>query len=399
MAKRRPKGDGMIRRRKDGRWEGRIVVGHKENGSRIYKYVFAKTQKELLPKFHQLKEQYAGMELTEQSKMTLGEWLDKWLAEIKEPMIRESTADGYRRYIENHIKPHLGNKKLTSVSTSEIQKMYNKLKKEGRVNPNEKDGKGLANATVRSIHMLLHEAMDGAVKEGLIPSNPTDGTTIPKLVKTGKPVLLESQLATFMEALNSDELWHDLFYMEIMTGMRRGEICGLKWSDFDDEQGAVIVERSVAYKESNAVEGDTKTANSYRRIILPPSVAEMLRERKKKAVTEWIFPKPDCPEKPIKPDSAYNQLKAILKEKGLPNMRFHDLRHTFATHAASNGIDPKTLASLLGHAKASFTLDVYTHVTTDMQRNASGIVGNFITDMFGEELKPWQENENQETEQ
>ena len=88
MAKRRPKGDGMIRRRKDGRWEGRIVVGHKENGSRIYKYVFAKTQKELLPKFHQLKEQYAGMELTDQSKMTLGEWLDKWLAEIKEPMIR-----------------------------------------------------------------------------------------------------------------------------------------------------------------------------------------------------------------------------------------------------------------------------------------------------------------------
>ena len=286
MAKRRPKGDGMIRRRKDGRWEGRIVVGHKENGNRIYKYVFAKTQKELLPKFHQLKEQYAGMELTEQSKMTLGEWLDKWLAEIKEPMIRESTADGYRRYIENHIKPHLGNKKLTSVSTAEIQKMYNKLKKEGRVNPNKKDGKGLSNATVRSIHMLLHEAMDGAVKEGLIPSNPTDGTTIPKLVKTGKPVLLESQLATFMEALNSDELWHDLFYMEIMTGMRRGEICGLKWSDFDEEQGAIIVERSVNYKESNAVEGDTKTANSDRRIILPPSVADMLRERKKKALTE-----------------------------------------------------------------------------------------------------------------
>ena len=106
MAKRRPKGDGMIRKRKDtGRWEGRIVVGHKDDGSPIHKYVYADTQKELLVKFQLLKEQYAGMELTEQSKLTLGEWLDKWLVEIKEPMIRVSTAVSYRRYIDNHIKP------------------------------------------------------------------------------------------------------------------------------------------------------------------------------------------------------------------------------------------------------------------------------------------------------
>jgi integrase len=102
---------------------------------------------------------------------------------------------------------------------------------------------------------------------------------------------------------------------------------------------------------------------------------------------------------PIAPGSAYTKLKDILAEADLPDMRFHDLRHTFATHAAASGIDPRTLAGLLGHTKPSFTLDAYTHVTTDMQRNASGIVGNFITDMFGEELKPWQESENQETAQ
>ena len=128
-------------------------------------------------------------------------------------------------------------------------------------------------------------------------------------------------------------------------------------------------------------------------------MAELLKGRKKTAHTEWIFPKPYYPEHPMNPSSAYTQLKNLLHRAGLPDMRFHDLRHTFATHAASNGIDPKTLASLLGHTKASFTLDRYTHVTTDMQRQASGIVGNFITDMFGEELKPWQDEENQAKEQ
>ena len=300
MAKRRPKGDGMIRKRKDtGRWEGRIVVGHKDDGSPIHKYVYADTQKELLVKFQLLKEQYAGMELTEQSKLTLGEWLDKWLVEIKEPMIRVSTAVSYRRYIDNHIKPHLGNNKLTSVRTADIQKMYNILQKSGRVKPNENQGEGLSNATVRSIHMLLHEAMDGAVKEGLIPSNPTDGTTIPKLIKKSKPVLLESQIATFMSALGNGELWHDLFYMELMTGMRRGEICGLKWSDFDDEQGAIIIERSVDYRERELVEGETKTKNSERKLILPPSVAEMLRERKK-CYHRMDLPKTGLPRKACK---------------------------------------------------------------------------------------------------
>ena len=116
---------------------------------------------------------------------------------------------------------------------------------------------------------------------------------------------------------------------------------------------------------------------------------------RKDPLGECLFPKPYYPEHPMIPEAAYTQLKKLLKKAGLPDMRFHDLRHTFATHAASNGIDPKTLAGILGHTKASFTLDRYTHVTTDMQRQASGIVGNFITDMFGEELKPWQDEENQ----
>ena len=390
---RRPSGDGSIHKRMDGRWEGRIVVGHKNNGTPIYKSVFGKTQKELLPKLNKLKETYAGIELTEDSLMTLTQWLDKWLDEYKIGMIRSSTLIGYKHYANSYIKPHLGSKKLTQITGKDIQEMYNALKEEGRINAVGEKGKELSNATVRSIHMLLHEAMDGAVREGLIPRNPTDGTTIPRLVRTEKTVLIESQIEKFMKTVESDVLWRDLFFMELMMGFRRGEICGLKWSDIDEDNNTLHVQRTIRYSGKELVIGDTKTNQGDRKIVLPASVRDMLTERKKTSISEWIFPKFLDPTKPINPASAYYRLKKILKEAELPDMRFHDLRHTFATHAAASGIDPRTLAGILGHAKPSFTLDAYTHVTTDMQKRAAGIVGNFITDTFGKELKPWQRKE------
>ena len=399
MSKRRPSGDGLIRKRKDGRWEGRIVVGHRTDGLPIYRSVFAKTQRELMPRLNQLKEYYAGMELNEHSKITLAEWLNRWLNEFKAPMIRATTVDRYRRYIENHINPQLGNKMLTSITPTSIQKMYNKLSINGRTKGREKYGEGLSNSSVRSVHMLLHEAMDGAVKEGLIPFNPTEATTIPKSVKTEKTVLLESQIEIFIKAIEDDEIWRDFFYTAIMTGMRQGEICGLKWLDFDEENGTLHIQRSVRTEKKKLIIGETKTNEGNRKIVLPLSVFEMLKDRKKNAISEWIFSKPHYPEHPVTPKSAYLQLKKILKKAELPDIRFHDLRHTFATHAASNGIDPKTLAGILGHTKASFTLDRYTHVTTDMQKQASSIVGNYITDIFGKELKPWESDEKADQEQ
>lgn len=181
-----------------------------------------------------------------------------------------------------------------------------------------------------------------------------------------------------------------------MTGMRRGEICGLKWTDFDAEHGKLHVQRSIRYQHGQPVIGETKTSEENRVILLPRSVCNLLCERQKTALTEWIFPKPTYPELLLDPGTVYAQLKRLLEEAGLPDIRFHDLCHTFAMHAASNGVDPKTLAGILGHTKASFTLNTYTHVTTDMQSNASGIVGNYITDIFGKELKPWQDDENQD---
>lgn len=115
-------------------------------------------------------------------------------------------------------------------------------------------------------------------------------------------------------------------------------------------------------------------------------------------ISQWIFPDPVKPEDPVDPNAAYRHMKTLLQRAGLPSIRFHDLRHTFATHALTSGVDAKTLSGILGHTNASFTLDTYTHVTTDMQKTASGIVGGFMEDIFGKELKPWQESEKPETE-
>lgn len=131
--KRRPQGDGTIRKRSDGRWEARIIVGHKNDGSPMYKSAFTKTQKSALKQLHQLIDLYRDVDLTEESRMTLGEWLDKWLDEYMIFTIRESTLDSYRAMVKNQVMPFIGGKQIASLTTADMQKFYNKIKKEGRV--------------------------------------------------------------------------------------------------------------------------------------------------------------------------------------------------------------------------------------------------------------------------
>ena len=383
MAKRRPQGDGTIRKRSDGRWEARIIIGHKNDGSPMYKSAFAKTQKSALKQLHQLIDLYRDVDLTEECRMTLGEWLDKWLDEYMIFTIRESTLDSYRAMVKNQVKPFIGSKQIASLTTTDMQKFYNKIKKEGRVREHPIHGKTLADSMVRGVHMMLHEALDTAVKERLIAKNPTNGTTVPKCNYPEKQILGDNQLETFLEAIKGHEYWCDFFYVEVMTGLRRGEICGLKWQDINFEENKLQVKRSVSVKKGGGVSiGETKTETGVRCIQMPPSVAELLKSKKQTAITEWVFPHFLHPEQPISPASAYRKLKVILKNAELPLIRFHDLRHTFATHATQGGVDPKTLAGILGHTNASFTLDTYTHVTSDMQKSASLVVGNMMKNIM-----------------
>ena len=394
MSKRRPSGDGMVRKRSDGIWEGRIVAGHRRDGRPIFKSVFARSQKELIPRLNALKETYAGIELTEESGTTVGAWLYRWLEEYKAPMIRSSTVKNYKRCIDSYLIPRVGQKLLTSLSSSDVQKMYNELKRCGRVHEHPEQGHGLSAAVVRSVHMVLHEALNDAQSMGLIAVNPTVGTTVPRACHKENRVLLHQEIDALLRTVKGDALWYDFFCTEIYTGMRRGEICALRWEDFDGNAGTLHVRRTVRYEDGKEIVGDTKTEEGNRKIVLPQTICKLLSARKENAYGAWIFHKPTDPSRPLDPKAAYGKLKQILKKAGLPELRFHDLRHTFATIAASNGIDPKTLARILGHTNAAFTLDTYTHVTGEMQRNAAKVVGAMMTDLLGKELEPWQK-ENQ----
>ena len=396
MGKRRPSGDGMVRKREDGRWEGRIVIGHKENGDPIFRYLSAGSQKALVERLNRERNIYQGVDLTEDSRMTLGEWLDRWLEERVAPSVRESTLESYRYHIRHHIKPRLGSKPIGKITADDVQKLYREIQNCGRIQEDPVWGHALSGSTVRRLHGVFHLAMDAAVRAHLIPKNPTEGVTLPKKETVPKQVLNDAQLERFMKEIQSDPIWHDFFYTELTTGLRQGEICGLMWSDFDEAHGTLSVRRTLhIQKGGRLVTGETKTGTGKRTITLPPSTAGLLAQRKKSSYSQWIFPNPLRPEQPANPNAAYNHLKTLLKRAGLPSIRFHDLRHTFATHALASGVDAKTLSGILGHTQASFTLDTYTHVTGDMQRQAAQVMDTFMTDIFGKELAPWQREENQ----
>ena len=333
MAKRRPAGDGMVRKREDGRWEGRIVVGHKKNGTPIFQHAYAHTQKELTEKLHQNIERYQDVELTEDSRMTLGEWLDRWLTDYKENTVRPGTLAGYRSCIENYIKPQLGGKQVSLVTSQDVQKLYRRLKENGRIREHPRFGSALSDTTINRLHAIFHQAMEDALHAHIIAKNPTVGATVPKASHAPKRVLTDKELDTFLDAVREDKIWGDFFYVELTTGLRRGEICGLMWQDFDARNGVLQVRRTLHNRKLGVdMLGKTKTRSGERTIVLPRSTAEILRRRKENAITQWIFPDPVRPELPLSPNCAYTHMKAILHKAGLPDIRFHDLRHPYVKH-------------------------------------------------------------------
>ena len=381
MSKRRPVGDGMVRKRDDGRWEGRIVIGHRENGEPLFRHIYAKTQKVLLDKLHQNIECYRDVELTEDSRMTLSEWLDRWLAEYKAGTVRPGTLKSYHCYIEYYIKPQLGDKQISLISQQDIQRMYRRLKTEGRIREHPEMGHQLSDSMVRHIHSTLHAALKDAVQAHVIPRNPTEGTTAPKPNYKPKRILTRAELDAFLAVVEQDEVWRDFFQTELMTGLRRGEICGLQWSDFDEEGGTLKVCRTLhSQRKGEYTVGETKTGKGMRTILLPKTVADILRRRRADTISQWIFPDPVKPEDPVNPGSAYLHMKTLLRRAGLPSIRFHDLRHSCASLLYAHGVSLKEIQEWLGHSDISTTSNIYTHLDYSSKvSSANAILSVFPT--------------------
>lgn len=189
MSKRRASGDGMIRRRESGRWEGRIVVGHKENGDSIFRYVSGGTQKEMLEKLHRDMDAYRGADLTEDSRMTLVQWLDRWLETYTAGTMRESTRRSYRTYAERYIVPRLGDRVISGLTPADIQKLYTDLLEHGRVYDHPRYGRRPSGTMARRVHAMLHSALKAADQAHLIARNPTEGAALPRMEDRTRRVL------------------------------------------------------------------------------------------------------------------------------------------------------------------------------------------------------------------
>ena len=380
MAKKRANGEGNIRKRTDGRWEGRYTAGYDpKTGKRIIKNVLGKTQAEVKQKLSTAMEACKAVDVVRSDDYTVAEWLRTWFALYAKPNIRPTTARSYQGSIELHIIPRIGCIKLNKLTGRDIQKLYKDLMENGRLRKAQKSKQpGLSSTTVRGIHMMLHNALDRAVKERLILRNPTEDCIIPKVQKQEMKILHPEDMKAYLEAAEKRGVL-PMFYLELVSGIRKGELVALRWEDLDVEHRTISVSKqALGGLGKELVVNRPKTENSIRAISIPQDAVDLLvREHEKHPENPYLFPSP-LTGGMYHPDSVVNLHKKILKDAGLEHIRFHDLRHTFATMALQNGVDVKTVSNMLGHYDAGFTLRTYTHATRQMQEQAAEKMGNFM---------------------
>ena len=378
MARKRKNGDGTIRQRADGRWEGRYVIGYDDKGYPKTKNVLAKTKRECAEKLEALKAELGGIKSDKvKPDMRFGDWMVYWFENHAKPKVRPSTQKNYWDRIRLHINPELGHILLNKLTQNDLQQFYGRLKKNGRKVHTDRYGNGLSDRMVRMCHATCRSALEKAKLDGLIRTNPAIGCKLPPKKAREMQVLDRDELQRFLIQAKV-EGYYELFLLELATGLRRGEIIALQWDDLDFQTGVLNVSKQVNVVGGELQFSTPKTKSSIRKIVLPPALLEVLREYKKTVVSRWMFPSPLKYDMPIAPGVAERQLSRILELAGCKHVRFHDLRHTFATLALQGGMDIKTLSAMLGHVSAATTLDIYTHITDDMQRQAAANIDRGI---------------------
>ena len=379
MAKKRANGEGNIRKRKDGRWEGRYTAGYdSKTGKRLIKNVLGKTQAEVKEKLKAALEEVKDIDVTRAEDYTVATWLRTWYELYAKPNVRTATANRYELIIEHYTIPRVGSVKLKKLTTRHLQKLYKELLEGGRIHIGKNQDKGLSTPTVHSVHLMLHCALERAVKERLISRNPCEDCVVPKPRKLDMKILPPEHVHAYLEAAKARGLL-PIFYLELASGLRKGELVALRWEDVDIQNRTISVSKQYVRNPDGSLElTRPKTENSVRLVSIPQTAVDLLsQEHNKHPDSPYLFPSPLTGEM-YHPDSVVNLHKKILEDAGLEHLRFHDLRHTFATMALQNGVDVKTVSSMLGHYDAGFTLRTYTHATRQKQDEAAQTMGSVL---------------------
>ena len=326
--------------------------------------------------------------------MTLSEWLDRWLEQMS-LTLRPDTLKRYRGDMDRHVKPYLGHKKLTQITAEDLRELYHTLQERGRISPRPGQGPGLSPATVRGIHAALHQALQAAADQCLIPNNPAKQVDPPKITHKPMKILNEEQMDTFLAAVDGNEIWRDFFYTELTTGLRLGEICGLMWSDFDGRKGILSVTRTLRKEKGGGWwSGTPRPMPGLGRS--PPAVQHS--EAADRAQKALLLPL-DFPQSPSPRDSAESRRRIPSVEEnseggGLPGIRFHDLRHTFATPGPGLRGGRQDPGRHPGPHQGQLYPGHLHPYHGGYAETGAEIVGGFLTDYLGEEMAPWQSAEN-----
>jgi integrase len=376
VAKKRGNGEGSIYRRKDGRWVGQYTV-YTAKGPK-YRYIYGKTRAAVAEKLTKAMSDRNGGFFFDAGSLTVGEYLDRWLSDSVRGTVRVSTFERHEGIIRTHIKPALGRIKLKNLTPTHVRGLHR-----------EKLDADLAPATVRKIHSTLHKALSQATSDGLIPRNAAD-VKAPRPAPEEMRPLSEDEARAFLEtAKASDDRFEPLYVLAITTGLRRGELLGLRWDDVDLERGKLRVGRALVREGGQHIVGETKTRRGRRQVNLTPRTVNALKAHRKRQLEErmrlsglykdhgLIFATGIGT--PVNPENLVNRsFKPLLKRASLPEIRFHDLRHTCATLLLGRGVHPKIVQELLGHATIAMTLDTYSHYIPSMGDQASGAMGDAL---------------------
>jgi len=387
-------GCGNIRKKtvnRDGKeytyWEARYTEGYDSGtGKQIQRSITGKTQKEVAQKLKAATASIDEGTYIAPSKMTVGQWMDIWQEEYLGG-VKPATVSSYKATIKNHIKPGLGAVRLDALIPHAVQEFYNKrFEGEGTRSP-------LSAKTIKNIHGILHRALHQAVLNGYLRSNPTDPCVLPRIVKKKIQPLNDYQISDFLKAIKGHK-YEKLFLTALFTGIREGEVCGLLWECVDFDNGTILIDKQLqSLRQSVRGNKDeyalVPTKNSKgRSITAAPFVMDLLwrakweqNEKRKQHGKKYVdsgFVFTDEYGKRITPQALYRAFKLVMVDLGFPEVRFHDLRHSYAVASIRAGDDIKTVQENLGHATAAFTLDVYGHVTEKMKKDSAQRMQSFI---------------------